>query len=108
MTHTYLGYRSRWISEFEATLFSIVNYRSARTTKRDLSQKQNKITPTPNNNKKLALELAWRRGCWELEGKRKWQSRGPGRAEVQEEGVALRPDLGPRWQLIPLWIWSWR
>lgn len=54
-----------------------------------------------------APELAQRRGCWELAGKRKWPVRGPGRAEVQEEGRALSRD--PGWQrLIPLWTRSWR
>lgn len=54
-----------------------------------------------------ALELAWRRGCWELAGKRKWRVRGPGRAEVQEEGGVLSRDPGWR-RLIPLWTRSWR
>lgn len=50
---------------------------------------------------------AQRRGCWELAGKRKWPVRGPGRAEVQEEGRALSRDPGWR-RLIPLWTRSWR
>lgn len=54
-----------------------------------------------------ALELAWRGGCWELAGKRKWRVRGPGRAEVQEEGGVLSRDPGWR-RLIPLWTRSWR
>lgn len=54
-----------------------------------------------------APELAQRRGCWELAGKRKWPVRGPGRAEVQEEGRALSRDPGWR-RLIHLWTRSWR
>lgn len=56
------------------------------------------------------MPLSWpagRRGCWELAGKRKWRPRGPGRAEVQEEGGALNRDPGWR-RLIPLRSRSWR
>lgn len=56
-----------------------------------------------------ALELAPREGCWELTGKRKWRPRGPGGAEVQEEGGALSPDPGWRRPITPRsrsWRWG--